>query len=447
VKDLTRDSIAVHLLTMAAPIVISMLVQIAYQLINLYFVSRLGAEATAGVNAAGSIMFAVSALSNVLATGTAVVIAHSIGGKDRARTNLLFNQSIVLSTVCAAITVMIVLLLIRPYMEMMSREADTVDAGIRYVTWASPAYALLFPMVTLSATLRGAGIIQPAVLIFALTIILNAILAPVFIAGWGIGTALGVEGGGLATSVAVAIGLVCMAAYFFHSQRYVSLQRTLLRPQWQQWRRVLAIGWPAGAELLLMFLSTGVVYFAIRDLGASAQAGFGIGWQILQTILLPGMSISSAAGPIAGQSFGARDAARVKDVFWTATLIGSIVMLATTILVQSSPTRIVAWFDTDAQTAATAVLFLQLMSWTFVAQGLVYTCANMFQGLGNTVPSLISATARFVVFAAPAAWASQQAGFQINQIWYLLATSVAVQAALSLWLLRVEFRRKLPMLG
>jgi Na+-driven multidrug efflux pump len=199
---------------MAAPIVISMLVQIAYQLINLYFVSRLGAEATAGVNAAGSIMFAVSALSNVLATGTAVVIAHSIGGKDRARTNLLFNQSIVLSTVCAAITVMIVLLLIRPYMEMMSREADTVDAGIRYVTWASPAYALLFPMVTLSATLRGAGIIQPAVLIFALTIILNAILAPVFIAGWGIGTALGVEGGGLATSVAVAIGLVCMAATF-----------------------------------------------------------------------------------------------------------------------------------------------------------------------------------------------------------------------------------------
>lgn len=87
------------------------------------------------------------------------------------------------------------------------------------------------------------------------------------------------------------------------------------------------------------------------------------------------------------------------------------------------------------------------MSWTFVAQGLVYTCANMFQGLGNTVPSLISATARFVVFAAPAAWASQQAGFQINQIWYLLATSVAVQAALSLWLLRVEFRRKLPMLS
>jgi len=222
------------------------------------------------------------------------------------------------------------------------------------------------------------------------------------------------------------------------------LRRSLLTPQLRQWWRILAIGLPAGAEFVLMFLTGAVVYFLIRDVGASAQAGFGIGLRILQTILLPGMSIASAAGPIAGQSFGARNAARVNEVFWTAAALGTGVMLATTALVQLRSTQLVGWFASDADSAETAAIFLQLMSWTFVAQGLVYVCAYMFQSLGNTVPSLISASTRFVIFAASAAWLSQRPGFHMNQLWYLLTVSVAVQAALSLWLLRLEFRRRLP---
>ena len=444
VKDLTRDSIAIHILTMAAPATISMLAGIAHHLINLYFVTRIGTEVTAGINAAIPATFMVSALTQVLGTGTTVLISHSVGGKDLAATNLLFNQSLVLSAICAAIIVIPLNVLIPAYMRTMSHETQAIEAGIDYIRWASPAHALLFPMIALSATLRGTGVVRPSVLLFAMTVVLNAALAPVFIAGWGTGIAFGAKGAGLATSVAVVIGLAFMWAHFFWSQQSLTLRRSLLTPQLRQWWRILAIGLPAGAEFVLMFLTGAVVYFLIRDVGASAQAGFGIGLRILQTILLPGMSIASAAGPIAGQSFGARNAARVNEVFWTAAALGTGVMLATTALVQLRSTQLVGWFASDADSAETAAIFLQLMSWTFVAQGLVYVCAYMFQSLGNTVPSLISASTRFVIFAASAAWLSQRPGFHMNQLWYLLTVSVAVQAALSLWLLRLEFRRRLP---
>jgi Na+-driven multidrug efflux pump len=276
-----------------------------------------------------------------------------------------------------------------------------------------------------------------------LTVLLNAAFAPVFIAGWGTGTALDAKGAGLATSASIVIGLACMGAYFCYSQRRISLQRTLLYPQISQWRRIFAIGLPAGAEYALMFLSAAVVYFALRDLGASVQAGFGIGSQVLQAILLPGMSVAFVAGPIVGQNFGAKNTLRVREVFRSTALIATAVMLATTTVVQWQPSLLLEFFDADAHATATAELFLQLMSWTFVAQGLVYTCAYMFQGLGNTVPSLISATGRFVIFAVPAAWLSHRPGFHISELWYLLTVSVALQAALSLWLLRLEFKRKL----
>lgn len=93
--------------------------------------------------------------------------------------------------------------------------------------------------------------------------------------------------------------------------------------------------------------------------------------------------------------------------------------------------------------AETAVSFLRLMSWTLVAQGLVYTCAFMFQALGNTMPALLSAILRFVIFSLPAVWLSYQPAFHMVQVWPLLTASMAVQAVVSLWLLQVEFKRKL----
>jgi Na+-driven multidrug efflux pump len=84
------------------------------------------------------------------------------------------------------------------------------------------------------------------------------------------------------------------------------------------------------------------------------------------------------------------------------------------------------------------------MSWTFVAQGLIYTCSNIFQSLGNTVPSLISSGARFLAFAVAIIWLSAQAGVQIEHVWHLWNASVALQVIVSLWLLRLEFKRHLP---
>jgi putative MATE family efflux protein len=442
-KDLTKDSITRHILTMAAPIAIGMLTQMAYQLVDLYFVSKIGEDAVAGVSTAGNAMFIVMALTQVLGVGTVALIAHAAGRKDQADANLVFNQALALSVVCGAVMMALIYTFIRPYLRSVAADEATIAAGTTFMSWVVPGFALMFPMTAIGSALRGTGIVQPTIVIQMLTVLINAILAPILIAGWGTGVALGVKGAALASTISITIGVILMGIYFHRLEHFVAIQPALMRPQIKQWRRVLNIGLPAGGEFVVMFMFTAVVYYSIRNFGASAQAGFGIGSRVLQAIMLPAMAIAFAAGPIAGQNFGARNVERVKETFRKAAWIGTAVMIVITLFTQIRPQALVGVFNADAPTLAVAALFLQMISWNFVAQGLIFTCSSMFQGLGNTLPSLISSATRLIVFSVPAIWLSTQPAFQIEHVWYVSIASSTLQAVVSLLLLRVEFKRRL----
>jgi putative MATE family efflux protein len=442
-KDLTQDSISRHVVNMATPIAIGMIVQVLYQLIDLYFVSALGSTAVAGVSTAGNATFVVIALTQVLGVGTVAVISQAVGRKDRADANLVFNQSLVLSAVCGAVVLVGGYLLIGPYMASLAADAPTTAAGTTYMFWLLPGLALQFALIAMGSALRGTGIVKPTMTVQMATVGINVLLAPILIAGWGTGHPLGVAGAGLATSLAVAVGVAILWVYFHRLEHYVAVDRSLQRPQWQQWNRMLQVGLPSGGEFLLIFLYAGISYYAIRNFGASAQAGFGIGSRVLQAIMLPAMAIAFAAGPIAGQNFGARNPARVRETFRQAALIGSAAMLLVTIFAQWRPEYLVGLFTREPQALAVGTLFLKLVSWTFIAQGLIFTCSSMFQGLGNTRPSLLSSSTRLVTYAVPAIWLSGRADFRIEYVWYLSVATVTLQAVVSIVLLRFELGRRL----
>ncbi|MGH6753470.1 MAG: MATE family efflux transporter, partial [Bradyrhizobium sp.] len=157
---------------------------------------------------------------------------------------------------------------------------------------------------------------------------------------------------------------------------------------------------------------------------------------------MPALAIALAAGPIAGQNFGAGNGARVKDTFVKAALIATVVMIAITILAQWQPGLLLVGFASDRETMAVAILFLQMVSLNLVAQGFTFVCSSMFQGLGNTKPMLLSSAFRLVTYALPVLWLSARPGFRIEYIWYVSNLTTTLQAALSLWLLHLEFKKR-----
>jgi putative MATE family efflux protein len=443
VHDLTKGPIAGHIARLAAPIAAGMIFQTLYYLVDLYFVARLGGTAIAGVSAAGNAQFIILALSQVLGIGTMVLIAHASGRKDREDANLIYNQSLLMAAVCAGLTLVAGFGLARWYLNTISADAATVEAGMTYLRWFTPGMALQFALVSMGSALRGTGIARPTMVVQMLTVLLNAVLAPVLIAGVGTGRPMGVAGAGLASSIAVAVGVIMMVVYFERLEKFVGFDAAMFRPRLSAWNRILRIGLPAGGEFALMFAYMAIVYWTIRGFGPEAQAGFGVGGRVMQAVFLPAMAVAFAAAPIAGQNFGAGLHERTRRTFGVAVVIGTSLMLLLMALIQLEAEAMVGAFTSDAAVISVAAGFLHIISFNFVATGVIFTCSSMFQALGNTVPSVISSATRIVTFAIPAIWLSTRPGFQIRHIWMLSVATVLVQLTVSLLLLRREFRRKL----
>lgn len=442
-KDLTDSSIVKNILQMALPIAAGMFFQTLYFLIDLYFVAGLGDAAIAGVGAAGNVMFVVFAVTQVLGVGTVTLISHAAGRKDQVDANLVFNQSLAMAASCAVITMSLGIFAGPYYVRTLGASPATVAAGIQYLYWFLPSLALQFAVVSMGSALRGTGIVQPTMIVQVLTVILNAILAPVLIAGWGTGHPMGVAGAGLASSVSLAVGVVMLALYFHRLEKYVGFVRAQWRPQMLVWRRLLRVGLPAGGEFLLMFVLMAVLYWVLRPFGADAQAGFGIGIRVMQSMFLPAMAVAFAAAPIVGQNFAAGKSARVRETFALSTLIGSCIMVVMTFFCQWGSGWLLGAFTKDPTAIGVGTQYLQIISWNFVASGFVFTCSAVFQGLGNTVPAVVSSASRLVSFVLPVLWLSAQPHFAMIQVWYISVASVTLQAVFSLWLVRRELRLRL----
>ncbi len=442
-KDLTQGSIVANILAMAAPMAAGMIFQTLYFLVDLYFVAGLGDAAVAGVGAAGTLMFVIMALTQVLGVGAVALIAQAVGRRDQADANLVFNQSVLFAVACALATLIGGYALARSYVGSIAADSATQAAGVTYLYWFLPGLALGFAQVVMGSALRGTGIVKPTMAIQALTVLLNTLLAPVLIAGWGTGYAMGVAGAGLASSISIAIGIVLLATYFVKLEKYVGFDAKLWRPQLHVWKRMLDVGLPAGGEFALMFIYMGVIYWVISDFGAAAQAGFGIGSRIMQSIFMPAMAIAFAAGPIAGQNFGAKQGSRVRETFAKALMLNTVVMVLVTVFLQWRPEALVGFFTAEAEAQAVGATFLRIISWTFVAQGIVFTCSGVFQGLGNTIPAMLSSGIRLAVFVPLAVWVAAQPEFHLDEVWWLSVSTVWLQATVSYLLMRQQFKRRL----
>jgi len=442
-RKLTEGSIPRHVVAMSIPTAVGLIVQTLYYLVDLYFVAALGDAALAGVSAAGIAMFVILAFTQVLGVGTVAMISHASGREDQRQANLVFNQSMVLASAGALLTVLVGYGLGGVFMEKIGADTATVQSGVTYLYWFVPCLALQYLLAAMGSALRGTGIVKPTMLVQMLTVLINILLAPVLIAGWGTGHPMGVAGAGLASSLAAFAGVVLMWFYFRRLERFVSFQRRLWKPDLSVWRRLLGIGLPSGGEFALMFIYLLVIYSVIRDFGAAAQAGFGLGSRVMQSIFLPAMAIAFSAPAIAGQNFGAGKPERVRETFRVAVFMSCGIMLALTLLCQWKPEWFINLFTDEAAVSAVGSSFLHIISWNFVASGIIFTCSGMFQALGNTWPALLSTATRLLTFAIPALWLSGRPGFELEHLWYLSVATVTVQAALSLTLVLREFGKRL----
>src|SRR5918999_5035737 len=220
-QDLTTGPLTRHRLKATSFMLVTMVFQTLYFLIDLYWVGRLGTEAVAGVGIAGNITFVVIALTEMLGVGTTAVVSHATGSKDHGRALLLFNQSQVLAMVTGVAFLIVGLAVRWPYARAMSADGVTAALAAEYLLWFIPAMALQFALVAMGSALRAVGNFKPGMVVSTTTVVINMVLAPFLIFGWGTGRAFGVAGAAISSLVAIVIGIIWLATYFLPGDAYL----------------------------------------------------------------------------------------------------------------------------------------------------------------------------------------------------------------------------------
>lgn len=422
---------------------VSMIFQTLYILVDLFWVGRLGTDAVAAVGLAGNLSFIVLAITQMLGVGATTLVSHAAGRKDRDQAIFLFNQSQVLSMVVAMIFLAIAMLTRHQYAASQSASEGMRIATEEYLLYFIPAMALQFAMVAMGAALRGTGNFKPGMIVQSATVIINMVLAPFLIFGWGPFPVWGVTGAAVSTLVAIVIGVMWLAFYFVDAKAYLRFHFGHWSPQAKVWWEMLKIGLPAGMEFALMGVYLAVVYAITKPFGAAAQGGFTIGLRVVQSVFLPVVALGFAVAPVAGQNFAARKSDRVRAVFKAAASMAAGAMLLTGVGLYAFATPIMGVFTTDPEVILVGVEYLRIVVVTFVASGVTFVTSSMFQALGNTLPSLLTSLLRLLLSVIPAVLLSRMTGFHLTWIWYLGVIAVFVQMTVNLLMLRREFRLKL----
>src|SRR5688572_25984125 len=170
-EDLTTGSISRHLLKTTGFMLVTMVFQTLYFLVDLYWVGRLGKEAIAGVGIAGNLTFIVLAITQMLAVGTTTLVSHAAGRKEREQAQQVLTQSLLLAVFIGALFLIVVTALRESYVNSLSPDPLSAAAASSYLSWFVPAMALQFPMVVMGAALRGTGNFKPGMVVQTATVI------------------------------------------------------------------------------------------------------------------------------------------------------------------------------------------------------------------------------------------------------------------------------------
>jgi len=441
VEDLTTGSLPRHLLRTASFMLVTMLSQTLYLLVDLYWVGRLGKEAVAAVGLAANISFVVLALTQVLGVGTTTLIAHASGARNRERAREVFAQSLWLSGLSALLFFAVAYPGRRIYVDWFAADALTAALGDDYLRWFVPALALQFVLATMAAALRGSGAFRAPMLVQVMTVAINIVLAPILIFGWGTGVVIGVSGAAMASLVAIIAGIAWLSREFVAMEAYLHVRPTETRPHPALWRALVDIGLPAGAEFGLTAVFMFVVYAVTRPFGAAAQAGFGIGLRLVQSFFLPVVALGFSVAPVAGQNVGARRFDRVRDTLRTGIGLSVALMVVLGAVLQLAAAGLVGVFSQDPGVIAVGSDYLRIVSWGFPASGIVFVTSSLFQALGRTLPPLLTSTVRNAAVLGPVIWLAARPGFDLKIIWYLSLAAVAVHATANWLLVQRQIRR------
>lgn len=422
IKDLTQGSIARVIGTLAAPLIGASFIQMAFSLTDMIWLGRLGSGPVAAVGAAFFFTWMNNALSYTPKVGAEISISQSLGAGDPVRARHYANQAVTLSTWMGILFGIFVLIFAPQLIGIFKLSPDISEIGVDYLRWVIPGMFATFNNNTYASVYYGVGNSKTPFRIIAVGLILNIVLDPLLIFGFGPVPAMGTHGAALATMIAQIIVFLLFAVRLY-TRRSPLGRLNLLTPFSKEYLRpVIRLGLPVSLQsALFSVIGMTLASFAARfgHIGVAAQS---LGAQIEAISWMTASGFSTALSSFVGQNYGARAYNRIRRGYWiTMGMAGSIGLFAGLCFV-SFPETIFGFFINEPEALYEGGRYLRILGYSQLLMVIELVTTGGFNGVGRTqIPAYTGIT--FNILRIPVAMLLMETSLQLTGIWWAITLS------------------------
>ena len=392
------------ILSMSLPMVLSMMVNSLYNIVDSFFVAQISEDAMTALSLVYPVQNFVNAIGIGFGIGINAVIAIHLGAGDEKKANMATTQGMLLALIHAVILTVAGIAVMPGFLRMFTSSEKVIDLGIRYSVIVFLFTFAIVLGVAFEKVFQAVGAMKVTMLSLMCGCIANIILDPVLIFGLGPFPAMGIEGAALATGLGQVLTLVIYIAVYLRWPIRVKICRKYCRPDRRMIARMYAIGIPATLNLALPSLLISALNAILASFSQIYVLVLGIYYKLQTFLYLPANGFVQGMRPVIGFNYGAGEHRRVKQIYRIVLCMSGLIMIFGTIICLAVPEKLMELFTQNEETIRAGETALRIISAGFIISAVSVTSSGALEGLGKGVPSLVISLFRYVLVIIPAAY-------------------------------------------
>lgn len=392
------------LLSMALPMVISMMVNSLYNIVDSFFVAKISESAMTALSLVYPLQNLVNALMIGFGVGINAVIAFYLGARDFKKADDAASQGLFYNVVQGLLMTVVCIAVMPSFLRLFTGDEEVISLGVRYSNIVFLFAVAVAVELAFEKTYQAVGKMAVSMLCMMVGCVVNIILDPVLIFGLGPFPKLGIEGAALATGIGQTVNAGLYVIFYLIKPISVHIRIRQMRPTRDMGIRLYAIGIPATLNLALPSLLVSALNIILAGYGQIYVFVLGVYYKLQTFLYLPANGIIQGMRPLMGYNYGAGEKKRVRQIYVTALVLSAGIMVAGTILCQLIPGSLIQMFTTRTETVEAGAMALRIISLGFLVSALSVVSSGALEALGKGIPSLMISLCRYVMIIIPVAW-------------------------------------------
>ena len=383
--DYTEIKIGKAIFLLAVPMILELIMESTFAVVDIFFVGKLGPSAVATVGLTETYLFLLYSIVMGLSMAVTAIVARRIGEKEKEKAGITAVQSIFLAIIISLPFAFAGIFFSKDLLALMGADSWTLEYGYRYMQWMLGGNVVIVLLFIINAIFRGAGDAAIAMRVLWIANAFNIVLDPLLIFGFGPFPELGVEGAAIATNIGRCIGVLTQLWFLYKGVKHIRVLRLQIYLHWKTISAIIKTSLGGIGQMIIAMTSWIFIMRILAEFGSQVVAGTTIAMRIMMFTMMPAWGMSNAVATLVGQNLGAKKPDRAERSVWITGLWNMIFLIGVAIVYFIDSESLVGIFTDDLQVISVGAMWLRIVSYSYFVYGWWMVSSQAFNGAGDTV--------------------------------------------------------------